>query len=70
MWKAAMRESPPLSARIEAWTREAVLTWGDDWARISEYIELRMSSLDPQDERDVAEETALTLIGTDEDAQH
>lgn len=65
-----MSERPSLSARIEAWTREAILTWGYDWARIAEHIERRLTALGPLESKDVAEETAFTLIGADEGAAH
>jgi hypothetical protein len=65
-----MSERPLLSARIATWTREAVQTWGYDWARIAEHIERRRTALDPSESHDVAEETALTLIGGEEGAQH
>ncbi len=65
-----MSERPTLSARIEAWTREAILTWGYDWARIAEHIERRRMALGPTESADFAEEAALTLIEADEGAQH
>jgi hypothetical protein len=59
-----------LSAKIATWTREAVEIWGDDWPRISAYIEQRMVSLDPGEQRDLAREAALTLVDAGFEARH
>ena len=65
-----MSERPPLSARIEAWTREAFETWGDDWSRISAHIERRMSALQMNERRNLSREAELTLVGAEEGAKH
>lgn len=65
-----MIEHSPLSARIAVWTQEAVARWGDDWPRISAYIERRMIALDPGESRDLAAETALTLLNAEDAVKH
>ena len=65
-----MIERSSLSASIAAWTREAVEIWGEDWPRILAYIERRMISLEPEDERAFAAEAALTLVDAHEGVRH
>lgn len=59
-----------LSTQIAAWTREAVERWGDDWPRISAYIERRMISLEPGEKLNLAREGALTLLNADDGSKH
>ena len=65
-----MIQQSPLSARIAAWTREAAEKWGDDWPRISAYIEWRMISLEPVERHERAVEAALTLFNADDAVKH
>lgn len=65
-----MTPLPALSAKIEAWTREAFEIWGDDWRRINQHIDAKLVSLEPEEKRRFAREAALTLAGADYDAKH
>jgi hypothetical protein len=65
-----MFQQTHLSARIAQWTREAFEIWGQDWPRISAYIEQRMVSLEPGEKRDVALEAALTLVDAGMEPRH
>jgi ribonucleotide reductase alpha subunit len=54
-------ENMSLAAWIDAWTREAVARWGDDWPRISEHIQRRMAALAPDERREIERESQMTL---------
>ena len=65
-----MIEQPSLPQRIEAWTREAVEAWGDDWTLICAHIERRMNMMATDERRGLAVEAALTLVGVEQGARH
>ena len=65
-----MIEPAALSFQIEAWTREAVARWGEDWSAISAYIERRMTALAPEERRRLDAEAALTLASGEDGVAH
>lgn len=50
-----------LAKLIERWCGEAVVRWGDDWQKISAYIQERYEALDPSERAVIEQETCITL---------
>lgn len=50
-----------LAKLIERWCGEAVMRWGDDWQKISAYIQERYDALDPSERTAIEQETRITL---------
>lgn len=50
-----------LAKLIERWCAEAVGHWGNDWQKISTYIEERYAALDPADRAALEHEAHITL---------
>jgi hypothetical protein len=60
----AMNQKPTLALQIEAWTREALVRWGDDWERVASYVSMRFSEADEADRAKLTTEAELTLAGS------
>jgi hypothetical protein len=59
----AMNKKPTLALQIEAWTREALMRWGDDWERVASYVSMRFSEAEEADRAQWTTEAELTLAG-------
>ena len=51
-----------LAQMVAVWSAEAVGTWGEDWARISDHINACYNALPPDEQKRLAAEAEHTLL--------